>query len=109
MTHEKRLALLKESEALNQLIAELQEQVEVLSSWRENRQNGYVLCLTTAGASAIRHFEYDRQRNCRVVTPLLGPELKGHLVSDFYGAYNVYNGLHQRCKVHLLRDQKHLQ
>jgi transposase len=26
------------------------------------------------------------------------------LVTDFYGAYNIHLGLHQRCWVHLLRD-----
>ena len=34
----------------------------------------------------------------------LGEEFQGVLVSDFYGAYNVYPGPHQRCWVHLLRD-----
>ena len=29
---------------------------------------------------------------------------RGVLVSDFYGAYNVYQGPHQRCWTHLLRD-----
>lgn len=31
------------------------------------------------------------------------------LVSDFYGAYNAYEGVKQRCWVHLLRDLKELQ
>ena len=30
------------------------------------------------------------------------------LVSDFYGAYNVYQGPHQRCWVHLLRAMHQL-
>ena len=34
----------------------------------------------------------------------MGDEFEGVLVSDFYGAYNVYQGPHQRCWVHLLRD-----
>ena len=28
--------------------------------------------------------------------------------SDFYGAYNVYQGPHQRCWTHLLRDIRQL-
>ena len=35
---------------------------------------------------------------------VLGDEFEGVLVSDFYGAYNVYQGPHQRCWTHLLRD-----
>ena len=34
----------------------------------------------------------------------MGEEFEGVLVSDFYGAYNVYQGPHQRCWTHLLRD-----
>ena len=34
----------------------------------------------------------------------MGDEFEGVLVSDFYGAYNVYQGPHQRCWTHLLRD-----
>ena len=35
-------------------------------------------------------------------------EFVGALVSDFYGAYNIYDGIKQRCWVHLLRDLKAL-
>ena len=34
----------------------------------------------------------------------MGDEFEGVLVSGFYGAYNVHQGLHQRCWTHLLRD-----
>ena len=34
----------------------------------------------------------------------VGDEFEGVLVRDFYGAYNVYQGPHQRCWTHLLRD-----
>jgi len=37
------------------------------------------------------------------VEEVLGEEFDGVLVSDFYGAYNVYQGPHQRCWTHLLR------
>jgi len=74
------------------------------TGWRENGQNGWVWSLSTAGAQPIRYFAYDRSRSHLVVKRLLGAQFHGHLVSDFYGAYNTYAGPHQRCWVHLLRD-----
>ena len=78
------------------------------TGWREDGQNGYVWCLATDGPEAIRYYEYDRSRAGAVVTKLLGDIFQGHLVSDFYGGYNIYRGPHQRCWVHLLRDLKQL-
>lgn len=74
------------------------------TGWREGGQNGFVWCLVTDGPHAIRYYEHDRHRSREVVTRLLGDTFRGHLVTDFYGAYNVYSGPHQRCWVHLLRD-----
>lgn len=74
------------------------------TGWREDGQNGYVWCLATDGVAAIRYYAYDRSRGSAVVARLLGESFGGHLVSDFYGGYNVYGGPHQRCWVHLLRD-----
>ena len=36
-------------------------------------------------------------RGREVVAEVMGDEFEGVLVSDFYGAYNVHQGLHQRC------------
>jgi len=55
------------------------------------------------GPQAVRSFTYDRSRAGTVATALLG-DFSGHLVTDFYGGYNRYEGKHQRCWVHLLRD-----
>lgn len=74
------------------------------TGWREDGQNGYVWCLATGGEEPVRYYEYDSSRSQAVVTRLLGDDFRGHLVSDFYGSYNVYSGPHQRCWVHLLRD-----
>lgn len=74
------------------------------TGWRENGQNGYVWCLASDGTEAIRYYEFDRRRNQAVVSRLLGAAFRGHLVTDFYAAYNIYAGPHQRCWVHLLRD-----
>ncbi len=79
------------------------------TGWRENGRNGYIWCLATDGPEAIRYYEFDPRRNRHVVTRLLGTAFRGHLVTDFYGSYNIYSGPHQRCWVHLLRDLKHLQ
>ena len=78
------------------------------TSWRENGQNGYIWAFSTPGEDAVRYYEYDRSRSQQVVHRLLGGQFAGHLVSDFYGSYNVYAGKHQRCWVHLLRDLHHL-
>ncbi len=39
-----------------------------------------------------------------MVDDVLGEEFAGVLVSDFYGAYDHYPGLKQRCWAHLLRE-----
>jgi hypothetical protein len=73
------------------------------TGWRENGQTGYIWELTTGGAAPVRYYEYDHSRAGAVAQRLLRG-FRGVLVSDFYGAYNVYTGRHQRCWVHLLRD-----
>ena len=72
--------------------------------WRENGTNGYIWAFSTPGEDAVRYYEYDGSRSQQVVHRILGGQFAGHLVSDFYGSYNVYAGKHQRCWVHLLRD-----
>jgi hypothetical protein len=74
------------------------------TTWRENGQNGYIWCFSTPGDDAVRYYEYDHSRAQTVVKRILDGRFDGHLVSDFYGGYNVYAGKHQRCWVHLLRD-----
>src|SRR4029079_7899566 len=61
-------------------------------------------CFSTPGEDAIRYYEYDHSRGQAVVKRILDGRFDGHLVSDFYGGYNVYAGKHQRCWVDLLRD-----
>lgn len=73
------------------------------TGWRENGQNGYVWVFSTPGEQGIRCYLYDHSRGQQVVEGFLGEEFRGVLGSDFYGAYNVYRGPHQRCWVHLLR------
>ena len=74
------------------------------TSWRENGQNGYVWAFVTAGPAAVRYFEFDHSRSHRVAQRILGANWRGWLVTDFYAAYNLIPGRHQRCCSHLLRD-----
>ena len=71
------------------------------TGWREDGRNGYLWSFSTP---QVRYFLYRPSRGRTVVEEVLGDEFEGVLVSDFYGAYNVYQGPHQRCWVHLLRD-----
>ena len=63
------------------------------TGWRQDGRNGYLWSFSTP---EVRYFLHRPGRSKRVV--------EGVLVSDFYGAYNVYQGPHQRCWTHLLRD-----
>lgn len=74
------------------------------TGWRENGQNGWAWAFVTAGPAAVRYYEYDPGRSHFVPQRVLGPDWRGCLVTDFYGAYNLIPGRHQRCWVHLLRD-----
>ena len=72
--------------------------------WREDGRNGY---LRSFSNPEVRYFLRRGSRGSRgskVVAEVLGDEFDGVPVSDFYGAYNVHQGLHQRCWTHLLRD-----
>ncbi len=71
------------------------------TGWRENGQNGYIW---SASTPTVRYYEYHHSRGHEVVEALLGSDFQGVLGSDFYAAYNVHQGLHQRCWVHFLRD-----
>ena len=73
------------------------------TGWREDGQNGYIWCLVTDRPRPIRYYEYHQSRAGKIVEGMIGDEFAGVLLSDFYNAYNIYPGQHQRCWVHLLR------
>ena len=75
------------------------------TGWREDGSNGYVWCACTPH---LRYYEYLHSRGREVVTAVLGASFEGVLGSDFFASYNIYQGLHQRCWVHLLRDRHEL-
>jgi hypothetical protein len=77
------------------------------TGWREDGQNGYIWCLATDTPQPVRYFEYHRSRSGDVAMGMLDG-YSGHLVTDFYAAYNKYQGPQQRCWVHLLRDLRAL-
>lgn len=75
------------------------------TGWREDGINGYIWSFSTPSA---RYLLRDKSRAGEIVSRTLGDEFGGVLVSDFYGGYNAYGGVKQRCWVHLLRDMKRL-
>ncbi|HEX6738051.1 MAG TPA: IS66 family transposase [Vicinamibacteria bacterium] len=93
-------------------LAQLQERVRGSpvvcadeTGWREDGQAGYAWAFCTP---TLRYFHYDRSRAGAVVQEVLGAVYEGTLVSDFYSAYHVHDGPHQRCWAHLLRDIRDL-
>jgi transposase len=71
------------------------------TTWREDGINGYVWSVSTP---SLRYYEYHHSRAGEVVKSLIGEEYQGVLGSDFYAGYNVHQGVHQRCWVHMLGD-----
>src|SRR5690242_21052546 len=71
------------------------------TGWPEDGINGYIWSVSTA---QVRYYEYHHSRGSEVVKQLLGETFEGVLGSDFFASYNIHQGLHQRCWVHLLRD-----
>ncbi len=71
---------------------------------REDGANGYLWSFSTP---TERYFVRGG-RNKEVVDDVLGPAFAGVLVTDFYAAYDHYDGPHQRCWAHLLRDSRAL-
>jgi hypothetical protein len=67
---------------------------------RENGKNGYAWTFSTP---TDRLFVRGTREKA-VLERELGPAFAGVLVSDFYVAYTHYEGRHQYCWAHLLRD-----
>jgi len=67
---------------------------------REDGVNGYLWSFSTP---TERYFVRGG-RNKEVVDEVLGPTFTGVLVTDFYAASDHYDGPHQRCWAHLLRE-----
>jgi hypothetical protein len=70
------------------------------TGWREE---GQYRCLWSLSTALSRWFHIDPHRSSDVIMNLLGSEMKGILVTDFYYAYNKVPGAHQRCWAHFKR------
>lgn len=70
------------------------------TGWRETGRNRYLWTFSTPTHCYVT----SGSREKGMVDTVLGPECLGVLVSDFYAAYDHYDGWQQKCWVHLLRD-----
>jgi hypothetical protein len=71
------------------------------TGWREDGQNGY---LWVAATPTLRCFVHRKSRAGEVAEELLGENFNNILITDFYGGYNRFACIKQKCWVHLLRD-----
>jgi transposase len=80
------------------------------TGWRTNGKSGYLWTLTNPNHTL---FHIDRSRGGKVIIDLLGKSFGtdekgssngGTLVSDFYSVYDQFDGSHQKCLTHLLRE-----
>jgi transposase len=97
---------------LEPLVAALKQEIRASpavqadeTGWREEGKNGYIWSVSTP---AVRSYEYHHSRGSEVVKHLLGESFEGVLGSDFFASSTSYQGPHQRCWVHLLRDRHEL-
>jgi transposase len=104
LTHDVRQQLQGQADKLLEQIRQHKVVHQDETGWRENGQNGYIWVTVSEGPEAVRYYKYSPSRSHEVALRLLGERFRGVLVSDFYAAYNLIPGLHQRCWTHLLRD-----
>ncbi|GAC1521067.1 MAG: IS66-like element ISH10B family transposase [Chloroflexota bacterium] len=71
------------------------------TGWREDGIPGYIWTISTPDACL---FHRDPSRAMTVADAVLGSDFAGILVSDFYAAYDHFEGEKQRCWAHLWRD-----
>lgn len=97
---------------LHPMVEDLKRQIQASpavqadeTGWREDGKNGYIW---SASTPSVRYYEYHHSRGSEVVKVLIGEAYEGVLGSDFYAAYNIHQGLHQRCWIHFLRDAHEL-
>jgi transposase len=78
------------------------------TGWHQAGERGYIWALSVSGRRGVRFYHYVKSRRGEVIQGLLAGKFKGCLVTDFYAPYGRYNGRHQRCWAHLLRDLEDL-
>ncbi len=70
------------------------------TGWRQNGRTGYAWTFSTPTQRLFVHGGRDRA----MLDATLGADYAGGLVSDLYAVYTGYDGRHQYCWAHLLRD-----
>jgi len=70
------------------------------TGWRENGHNGYAWSFSTTTERVFQHGGRERA----MLEATIGNDYGGVLVSDFSAVYTSYEGRHQFCWAHLLRD-----
>ncbi len=70
------------------------------TGWRQDGVNGYAWTFSTATERLFVRGSRERV----MLEGTIGTDYAGVLVSDFYAAYTGYEGRHQYCWAHLLRD-----
>lgn len=72
------------------------------TGWRVNGQTHWLWCFTQARST---YYTIDRHRGSAVLTKFFRDSFNGVLISDFWSAYSVVEGLaQQRCLAHLFRE-----
>ena len=104
LTHDVRRQLQSQADALKEGVRDSSVVHGDETGWRENGRNGYAWAFASEEPAAVRYFEHDPSRGHQVPLRILGENFDGCLVTDFYAAYNLIPGQHQRCWTHLLRD-----
>lgn len=72
------------------------------TGWRVTGQTHWLWCFTQARST---YYTIDRHRGSAVLTKFFRDSFNGVLISDFWSAYSVVEGLaQQRCLAHLFRE-----
>jgi transposase len=74
------------------------------TGWRQDGHNGYAWTFSTPTERVFVRGGRDHT----VLEQAIGDDYPGVLVSDFYAVYTGYEGRHQYCWAHLLRDVEEL-
>ena len=70
------------------------------TGWKETAKNRQLWCFCT---TRVAFFHIDESRGSKVIKSILGASFTGVMITDFYSAYNLIQGKHQKCLPHLLR------
>ena len=75
------------------------------SSWRVDGANHWLWVVVTKYAAL---YHVDKTRKAIVPEKMLGPEYERVVGSDSWGAWNHARRMHQKCRIHYIRDIKEM-